>query len=104
MDGDRPRHGPRTTSRTSSSALILVYTIIIFVYIVSNLLFAFGGRGPYNRWSRRGAVASCATSASRTCAIFRRFIPPLGPFDFSPIVAILVLQIVGGIIVGIIRG
>jgi YggT family protein len=36
--------------------------------------------------------------------IFRRFIPPLGPLDLSPIVAILVLQIGGGIIVELIRG
>ena len=36
--------------------------------------------------------------------IFRRFIPPIGPLDISPIVAILVLQIGGGIIVGLIRG
>ena len=36
--------------------------------------------------------------------IFRRFIPPFGPIDISPIVAILVLQIVGGIIVNLIRG
>jgi uncharacterized protein YggT (Ycf19 family) len=36
--------------------------------------------------------------------IFRRFIPPLGPIDISPIVAIIVLQIVGGLIIGLIRG
>ena len=35
------------------SALILVYTILIFVYILSNLVFAFGGRVPYARWSVR---------------------------------------------------
>jgi uncharacterized protein YggT (Ycf19 family) len=34
--------------------------------------------------------------------IFRRFIPPIGPLDLSPIVAILVLRIVGGILVGLI--
>ena len=37
-------------------------------------------------------------------AIFRRFIPPIGPLDISPIVAILVLSIVGGIVVNLIRG
>ena len=36
--------------------------------------------------------------------LFRRFIPRLGPLDISPIVAILVLSIVGGIVVGLIRG
>ena len=36
--------------------------------------------------------------------IFRRFIPMIGPLDISPIVAILVLQIGGGLIVSAIRG
>jgi len=35
---------------------------------------------------------------------FRRFIPPLGPIDLSPVVAIILLQIVGGIVVRLIRG
>lgn len=32
--------------------------------------------------------------------IFRRFVPPLGGLDFSPIIAIIVLQILQGIITG----
>ncbi len=35
---------------------------------------------------------------------FRRFIPPLGPLDLSPMVAIIVLYVVGGLVVGLIRG
>ena len=85
------------------SAVILVYTIIIFVYILSNLVFAFGGRVPYNRWS--DAVLSFLRDVCEPyLRIFRKVIPQFGPFDFSPIVAIIVLQIVGGIIVGVIRG
>ena len=34
--------------------------------------------------------------------IFRRFIPPLGGLDFSPIIAIIVLQIIQGFITMII--
>jgi YggT family protein len=37
-------------------------------------------------------------------AVFRRFIPPLGMFDLSPILAILVLSIGGRIVVGLIAG
>ena len=37
-------------------------------------------------------------------SIFRRFIPPLGAFDLSPIVAILALQIVGGLVVRLVQG
>jgi uncharacterized protein YggT (Ycf19 family) len=36
--------------------------------------------------------------------IFRRFIPPIGPLDLSPIVGILVLTIGGGLIVRLIAG
>lgn len=34
--------------------------------------------------------------------IFRRFVPPLGGLDFSPIIAIIVLQVIQGFITGII--
>lgn len=34
--------------------------------------------------------------------IFRRFVPPLGGLDFSPIIAIIVLQILQGLITGIV--
>ena len=85
------------------SALILVYTILIFVYIISNLLFAFGGRMPYNRWLS-AVLGFLRDVCEPYLRIFRKFIPQFGPFDFSPIVAVIVLQIVGGIVVGAIRG
>jgi YggT family protein len=85
------------------SAAILVYTILIFVYILSNLLFAFGGRMPYNRWSD-AVLKFLRDVCDPYLRIFRRFIPQFGPFDFSPIVAVIVLQIVGGIVVNLIRG
>lgn len=85
------------------SAVILVYTIVIFVYILSTLVFAFGGRVPYSRWSD-AVLGFLRDVCEPYLRIFRRFIPQFGPFDFSPIVAIIVLQLVGGIIVGLIRG
>ena len=33
--------------------------------------------------------------------IFRRFIPPIGGLDFSPIIAIIVLQILQGLLTGL---
>ncbi len=79
-------------------ALLTVYTLLIFAYIVSSLIFAFGGRVPYNR-----GVDAVLTFLRQVCEpylrIFRRFIPAIGPFDLSPIVAIFVLQIVGGIVI-----
>ena len=34
--------------------------------------------------------------------LFRRFIPPIGGLDFSPIIAILVLQVIQAVVVNII--
>ena len=82
-------------------ALLTVYVILILAYIVVQFFFAFGARPGYYRW-----LDTVLTFLRDVCepylGIFRRFIPPLGPIDFSPIVAILVLQLVGGLIVGVI--
>jgi YggT family protein len=84
-------------------ALILVYTILIFAYILSSLVFAFGGRMPYSRWLD-GVLAFLRDVCEPYLRIFRRFIPQFGPFDFSPVIAVIVLQIVGNIVVRVIRG
>ena len=85
------------------TALVWVYLIIIFAYIITTLIFSFGGRIPYSRWS--SAVLGFLRDVTEPyLGLFRRFIPPIGPVDVSPIVAILVLQIVGGIIIDLIRG
>jgi uncharacterized protein YggT (Ycf19 family) len=85
------------------SAVITVYVILIIAYILSSLFFSFGGRVPYSRWSS-AILGFLRDVCEPFLGLFRRFIPPLGPLDLSPIVAILVLQIVGGIIVRLIRG
>jgi YggT family protein len=85
------------------SAVITVYMILIIAYILSSLFFAFGGRVPYARWSS-AILGFLRDVCEPYLGLFRRFIPPLGPLDLSPIVALLVLQIVGGIVVNQIRG
>jgi uncharacterized protein YggT (Ycf19 family) len=84
-------------------ALLRVYVIIILIYIVVNLLFAFGARPPYSR-ALDAVLGFLRDVCEPYLGLFRRFIPPIGPIDISPIVAILVLQIVGGLIVNAIRG
>ena len=85
------------------STLIYVYTLLIVLYIVVQLLFAFGVRPPYSRVS--DAVLSFLRDVCEPyLRIFRRVIPMAGSFDFSPIVAILVLSIVGNLIVSLIHG
>jgi YggT family protein len=36
--------------------------------------------------------------------IFRRVLPPLGPLDLSPMVAIIVLNVAGAIVANVISG
>ena len=85
------------------AAIILVYTLCIIAWIVASLVFSLGARVPYSRWSN--AVLDFLRDVTEPyLRIFRRFVPRLGPLDLSPMVAILVLQIVGGILIGIVRG
>ena len=84
-------------------ALVQVYTILIIAYILSSLFFAFGGRLPYARWSS-AILGFLRDVCEPYLSIFRRFIPPLGPLDLSPVIAIVLLQIVGAIVVNLIRG
>ena len=84
-------------------ALILVYVLLIIAYILLNLAFSFGFRPAYSR-AFDAVVQFLRDTVEPYLSIFRRFIPPLGPLDLSPIVAILVLQIVGRLVVSAIRG
>jgi YggT family protein len=83
--------------------VITVYTILIIAYILSSMYFAFGGRLPYSRWSS-AVLGFLRDVCEPYLSIFRRFIPPLGPIDLSPVIAIVLLQIVGGIVIRLIQG
>jgi YggT family protein len=83
------------------SALIWVYVIIIIAWIVVQFVFSMGARVPYSR--PLNAVLDFLRDVSEPyLRIFRRLPLRVGPLDLSPIVAILVLRIVGGIVVGLI--
>ena len=84
-------------------AVFYVYTLLIIAYILSSLFFAFGGRVPYSRWFS-ALLGFLRDVCEPYLSIFRRFIPPLGPLDLSPVIGIILLNIVGGIIVSLIRG
>ena len=83
------------------SALITVYVIIIIAWIVVSFVFALGARVPYSR--PVNAVLDFLRDVSEPyLRLFRRLPLRIGPLDLSPIVAILVLRIVGGIVVNLI--
>lgn len=93
----------RTEVADYLSTLIYVYTLLIVLYIVTQLLFAFGVRPPYSRLT--DAVLSFLRDVCEPyLRIFRRIIPMVGAFDFSPIVAIIVLSLVGNVVVSLIHG
>ncbi len=85
------------------NALINVYVILIVAYILMQLFLGFGGRVPYSTWSR-SIMDFLSQTVEPYLALFRRFIPPLGPLDISPMVGILVLELGGGLIVNAIQG
>lgn len=93
----------RTQVADFLGALLLVYILLIFAYIISSLVFSFGGKIPYSRWSS-AALGFLRDVCEPYLGLFRRFIPPIGPIDISPIVGILVLQFVGGFIIALIHG
>lgn len=87
---------------TYVDALVLVYTILIIVNIVLSWVQQFRPL-PYNL-TLRSVIGFIEDTTNPYLAIFRSFVPRIGPLDISPILAILVLNIVGGIVVRLIRG
>ena len=84
-------------------ALFLVYIIIIFVYLLTNLMLGMGLRLPYSRWS--DAILNFLRDVSEPyLRIFRRIIPTVGMFDFSPVLAIFVLYILRLVVHSLITG
>jgi len=85
------------------SALFTVYILLIFVYILVNLLFSFGMKTPYSRWT--DAILTFLRDVCEPyLRLFRRFIPPIGMLDLSPMVGIIVLYFVRTLIVNAISG
>ena len=82
--------------------LFLIYTILIFIRV----LMSWFTRIPYNT-VLNAVLEFVRETTDPYLNLFRRFVPMVrigpGALDLSPIVAIIVLQIVAQIVVGIIR-
>lgn len=83
------------------NALIGVYTLIIFAWIIVSWVLSFGVRIPYSR-PVNAVLDFLRDVTDPFLRIFRKLGLQFGPIDFSPIVAILVLRIGGSIIVNLI--
>ena len=86
------------------STLIYVYTLLIILFIVIQLLFSLGIRPPYSR-ATDVVLGFLRDICEPFLRVFRRFIPSLGGLDFSPILAIITLQVINSVVVnGLIHG
>jgi YggT family protein len=83
------------------NALIGVYTLIIFAWIIVSWVLSFGVRIPYSR--PVNAVLDFLRDVTNPyLRIFRRLGLQFGPIDFSPMLAILVLIFGGRLLVKLI--
>ena len=80
-----------------------VYSLLIIAWIVISLVLSLGLRIPYARWSS-ATIGFLSDVSEPYLRIFRRLGLRVGPLDLSPIVALLVLGVVGNIIVSLIAG
>jgi YggT family protein len=94
-----PLASARTQIADYLSTLIYVYTLLIILYIVIQLLFSVGVRPPYSR-TLDAVLGFLRDICEPFLRIFRRLIPSFGGLDFSPILAIFTLQILNSVVVG----
>jgi YggT family protein len=93
----------RSQVATYVDTLIYVYLLVIFAYIISTWVFAMGLRIPYYRHT--DAVLGFLRDVTEPyLRIFRAILPRFGAFDLSPIVGIIVLDVVRAVVVPLIRG
>ena len=83
-------------------ALVWVYTLVIFAYILTNLAFTAGLRIPYSRTSD-AILGFLRDVCEPYLRLFRRILPSFGGLDFSPIVGIILLQVAGNLLASAIR-
>jgi YggT family protein len=88
----------RTQIADFLSALIYVYTLLIILYIVIQLLFTVGFRPPYSR-ATDAVLGFLRDICEPFLRIFRRVIPSFGGIDLSPLLAILTLSILNNVVV-----
>ena len=86
---------------TYVNALFIVYIILIFIRV----LLSWIPRMPYNRWLA-AFVDFVHQVTDPYLNVFRRVLPPIGgggfAMDLSPILAIILLLVGQGIVVGLI--
>jgi YggT family protein len=88
----------RTQIADFLSTVIYVYTLLIIVYIVVQLLFSAGLRPPYSR-TTDSILGFLRDICEPFLRIFRRLLPQFGGLDLSPILALITLSIINNVVV-----
>jgi uncharacterized protein YggT (Ycf19 family) len=80
-----------STLQSFVSVFVGIYVLLIFVWVLLSWI-----QLPYSRtWA---AVQQFISDVVRPYLGLFRFVPPVGPFDLSPIVAVVVLLVAAGIV------
>ena len=87
------RSGPRSTVRL---VIYLGFQLVLFA-LIARVVGSWFGAGRFNRWLRPAYLVT-----DWVVEPLRRFIPPLGMLDITPLAAWLLLQILLSIILGLI--
>ena len=82
-------------------AFVTVYVIAIIAWVVVSFVFAMGVRVPYSR-PVNAVLDFLRDVANPWLNLFRRLPLRIGPLDLSPVVAIIALQLLGGLVVSLI--
>jgi len=82
-----------STANTLIDTFLWVYILLLFVYVLTSWV-----RLPYTVWVRR-VTDFLRDVCEPYLRLFRRILPPLGPLDLSPMVAVIVLVVVDRVVV-----
>ncbi len=74
------------------NVFVTVYILLILVYVLTSWI-----RLPYSPWLNR-IQRFLYDVCEPYLRLFRRIIPPLGPLDLSPVVAVITLILIQGLI------
>jgi YggT family protein len=84
-------------AETFVNVFVTVYTLIILVYIITSWL-----RLPYSSWLNR-IQRFLYDVAEPYIRLFRRVLPPMGPLDLSPMVAVIALWVLDRVLITVLE-
>ena len=86
-----------TTIAQFVGTFIYVYILLVFAYIITSWI-----RLPYRPWLGR-IQRFLSDVCDPYLRIIRRFVPPLGPLDLSPMIGIILLIVLQQVLTGLIE-